>query len=125
MTESDYQRFIHNVSRFILVIGLLGAVGLGSFREIRTGAAFLIGAAVSWLSFWGWQHLVNALTPGAKKRSSWFFSLRLVVLLALAYVIIKFFRLNIAAAAIGLLVSALAVVCELIIELIFYARTRS
>ncbi len=125
MQESDYQRFIHNVSRFILVIGLAGTLGLASFFQIRTGAAFLIGAAVSWLSFWGWQHLVNALTPGAKKRSSWFFTLRLVVLLALAYAIIKFFGLNIAAAAIGLLVSALAVVCELIVELFFYARTRT
>ena len=123
MQESDYRRFIHNVSKFILVIGLAGAIGLASFFQIRVGVAFLIGAAVSYLSFWGWQHLVNALTPGAKQRSSWFFGLRLLVLLALAYGIIKFFRLNIAAAAVGLLVSAAAVICELVVELIFYARS--
>ncbi len=123
MQESDYARFIHNVTRYILVLGLLGAAGVASFRGIRTGAAFLIGATVSYASFWGWQHLVNALTPSVKKRSSWFFTLRLLVLLAAAYAIIKFFELNLAAAALGLLVSSAAVICELIVELIFYARS--
>jgi hypothetical protein len=121
MRESDYDRFIRNVTGYIVVIGLLGAVGIASLRGVRTGIAFLIGAAVSGLSFWGWQQLVNALTPGVKKRSSWFFTLRLLVLLAAAYAIIKFFGLNLAAAAVGLLVSSVAAIYELIVELIFYA----
>ena len=123
MQESDYQRFIHNITRYILIFGLLGSVAVASFRGIRDGVAFLIGAAVSYTSFWGWQHLVNALTPGAKKRSTWFFTVRLLALAALAYGIIKFFGLNLAAAALGLLVSSVAVVYELIVELILYART--
>lgn len=121
--ESDYQRFIREVTNYILVFALIGAVGVASFRGIRTGVAFLIGAAVSYASFWGWQHLVNTLTPDAKKRSHWFFTLRLLALVALAYAIIKFFGLNLAAAALGLLVSSVAVIYELIVELIFYART--
>jgi len=118
MQESDYQRFIHNVTRYILIFGLAGAIGVASFRGIRDGVAFLIGAMVSYASFWGWQHLVNALTPGAKKRSSWFFTLRLLALIVLAYGIIRFFGLNLAAAALGLLVSSVAAIYELIVELI-------
>ena len=121
MQESDYKRFIHNVTRYILIFGALGAIGVASFRGIRTGIAFLIGGAVSYASFWGWQHLVNALTPGAKKRPNWFFPLRLLALLAAAYVIIKFLKLNLAVAALGLLVSSVAVIYELIVELIVHA----
>ena len=69
----------------------------------------------------GWQQLVNALMPGVKKRCSWFFTLRLLVLLAVAYAIINFFGLDLAAAAVGLLVSSVAAIYELIVELIFYA----
>ena len=121
--ESDYARFIRNVSRYILVFGVLAGIGVAAARGVRTGIAFLIGAAVSYASFWGWQRIVDALTPGSKKRSSWFFTLRLLALLAAAYAIIRFFDLNLAAAALGLLVSSAAVICELIVELIFYART--
>lgn len=119
--ENDYHRFIRNVTGSIIVIGLLGTVGIASARGIRMGVSFLIGAFVSYASFAGWQRLVGALAPGAKRRSPWFV-VRILALLGLAWVIIKFLGLNIAAAAGGLFVSAAAVILELIFELI-YART--
>ena len=89
---------------------------------IRIGLAFLIGATVSYVSFWGWRQVVDALAPGPKKRSSFPFVLRILLLVVVAYAIIKLLGLNVAAAASGLLVSAAAVLLELIFELV-YART--
>jgi lipid-A-disaccharide synthase-like uncharacterized protein len=91
-------------------------------KGIRIGLAFLIGGFVSYISFWGWRQVVDALTPTPKKRSSLPYVLRILAFLVLAYAIIKFLELNVAAAASGLLVSAAAVLLELVFELI-YART--
>ena len=66
-----------------------------------------------------WRRAVDAIVPNPKKRSNAFFVIRLLALLALAWVIIKFLGLNIAAAALGLLVSGAAVVLEIIYELIY------
>ena len=124
MQESEntfYDRAIHRIRWIILGLGLAGTGGVSAIGGVWSGLAFLIGAAVSYLSFSGWQRLAAALSPDAKKRSSWFI-LRLVALLAVAWVIIKILRLNMAAAVGGLLVSSAAVILELVYELI-YART--
>jgi hypothetical protein len=116
-----YDRVVRRIGRIILALGLIGAIGLAVWKGISSGFAFLIGSGVSYASFWGWRIVVDALVPTAKKRSPAFFVLRLVALVAVAWVIIKFLGLNVAAAALGLLVSGAAVVLEIIYELI-YAR---
>jgi hypothetical protein len=125
MAESDpafYDRAIRRISRLTLVLGLIGTAATASVRGIRDGLAFLIGASLSYASFWGWQQLANAITPGRKPRSSRFFVFRMLALAGLAYVIIRFLGLNVAVAVAGLLVSTAAVLLEIIYELI-YART--
>jgi len=125
MAESDptsYRQVTRRIGWFILALGVGGAVAVAIARGFRDGLAFLLGASVSYASFWGWQRVVDALTPGSKPKSSRFFILRLVLLGAAAYVIIKFLSLNVAVAVTGLLVSGAAVILELIYELI-YART--
>jgi len=125
MAESDpafYDRAIRRISRLTLILGFIGAAAVASVRGVRDGLAFLIGASLSYVSFWGWQQLANAITPGRKPRSAKFFILRMIAILALAYVIIRFLGLNIAVAVAGLLVSTVAVLLEIIYELI-YART--
>jgi hypothetical protein len=114
----SYERFIRRVQWIVLALGLAGALGLTFSRGIRTGTAFLIGAAISFTSFWGWQRVVDGLGPQPRQHGRVFFVLRLVALVALACVIIKYLRLNVAAAAVGLLVSGAAVILELIFELI-------
>jgi|HubBroStandDraft_4_1064222.scaffolds.fasta_scaffold2016749_1 hypothetical protein len=120
--QAFYERFIRRVTWIILALALTGSAVLAIIKGIRIGLAFLIGATVSYGSFWGWRQLVDALTPEPKKRSSFPLVLRILLLIALAYAIIRFLGLNVAAAASGLLVSAAAVLLELIYELI-YART--
>jgi hypothetical protein len=117
-----YERFIRRVTWIMLALALAGSAVLGMTKGIRIGLAFLIGATVSYGSFWGWRRLVDALAPGPKKRSSFAFVLRILLLVVVAYAIIKLLGLNVAAAASGLLVSAGAVLLELIYELI-YTRT--
>lgn len=115
--HASYDRFIRRVQWIVFALGVAGAAGLTYFRGFRTGFAFLIGAVISFTSFWGWQRVVDRLGPNPRKRSQTFFVLRLIALVALACVIIKYLRLDVAAAAIGLLVSGAAVIIELVIEL--------
>jgi lipid-A-disaccharide synthase-like uncharacterized protein len=120
--QAFYDRFIRRVTWIMVVLAITGSVLLVITKGIRIGLAFLIGATVSYGSFWGWRQLVDALAPQPKKRSSFPFVFRILLLMAAAYAIIRFLGLNVAAAASGLLISAAAVLLELIFELI-YART--
>lgn len=116
-----YDRVVRRISRIIVVLGLGGAVSVAAYKGIGSGAAFLIGSAVSFASFLGWRRFVDALGPNPKQQRPVLYVLRLVAVAAVACVIIKFLGLNVAAAALGLLVSGAAVVLEIIYELI-YAR---
>lgn len=125
MPQADqvfYDRFIRRVNWMIVGLGLAGSAVLAFGKGVRIGLAFLIGAAGSYASFWGWQRVAEALTPSSKKPRSYGFILRIAVLFVLAYAIIRFLGLSFAAVVSGLLVSAAAVLLELIFELI-YART--
>jgi hypothetical protein len=116
-----YERVVRRITRIIVILGLAGATGATLLKGTTAGFSFLLGAAVSFTSFWGWRHVADALGPNPKKRSHAYFVIRLLALVAVACVIIKFLGLNQAAAALGLLVSGAAVVLEIIYELI-YAR---
>lgn len=126
MAESDpafYENAIRRIRRLIVILGIAGAAGIASFRGIPTGFAFLIGATASYLSFLGWQQIATAIGPDIKKkRSPRYFIVRILAFVALAYVIMRFLGLSAAAAVAGMLVSAAAVMLEIIYELI-YART--
>ena len=116
-----YTQALRRIGILILAIGTIGAGALTTLRGFRLGLAFLIGALFSYASFLGWQHVVAALSPGAAKKSPWRFVIRMIALGALACVIIKLLGLHVAAALTGLLVSAAAVILEIVFELI-YAR---
>jgi len=124
MPENDegfYQRGMRRITGLILALGIAGAIGLTPVKGYRFGLGFLVGAGFSYLSFWRWQRVLEAIGPSFKPQSSLRLMLRILLLIALAYVIIRFLDLNIAAAGLGLLVSAGAVIIEIIYELI-YAR---
>ena len=114
-----YDRVVRRISRIILMLAVIGAISMALWKGIASGFAFLIGSGISYASYWGWRIVADALVPNSKKRSPTFFVLRLLALVAVAWVIIKFLGLNVAAAALGLLVSGAAVVLEIIYELIY------
>ena len=122
-SERDfYSQVIGRISLIILILGSIGTVALSAIKGLNIGFGFLIGAALSYVSFWRWQQVVSAIGPGSGKKSPWMFILRILALGVAAYVIIKFLGLNVGAVLAGLLVSAASVIIELIYELI-YART--
>ena len=67
----------------------------------------------------GLAPLADALGPNPRKPKPALYALRMIALVAGAWVIIKFLGLNLAAAALGLLVSGAAVVLEIVYELIY------
>ncbi|MGE5569719.1 MAG: ATP synthase subunit I [Rhodospirillales bacterium] len=102
---------------------LAGAVALAAlpFLGGLWALAFLLGAAASYLNF-AWLHqVVNALGPNARparKRVFWFVALRYLLLGGAGYVIVKVFGLNVIAALSGLFVPVVAVIGEILYELI-------
>ncbi|MGB6609436.1 MAG: hypothetical protein WBE63_06835 [Acidobacteriaceae bacterium] len=121
MAESDtfYQKAVRRISWITGVLGVAGTIVATSLRGYRAGLAFLLGAAVSYVSFVGWQRFADALGPDAKRRFGWLFVIRILVLLSVAWVIIKFLGPNVAAGATGLFVGTGAIILEIIYELIY------
>jgi hypothetical protein len=126
MTQGDdpqgelfYAQVRQRITWFILVLGISGALIAGIRKGWGTGLAFLIGAAISYLSFWRWEQIVSSLGSKPNFGSSRWWMLRSIVLVLLAYVIIRVLGLNLVAALVGLLVSAAAVMLEIIYELIY------
>jgi hypothetical protein len=118
--ESEfYDRAIRRIGWLIPALGLGGAIGAAIWKGPGSGGAFLIGAAISYTSFGAWRRFTDAIGPNPKKQKPALYVLRSLALVAGAYVIIKLLGLNIAAAALGLLVSGAAAILELVFELIY------
>ena len=117
-----YQRIVRRITWFILVLGLLGAVVLGLAKGLRFGVGFLLGASLSYVSFWRWKHVVDALAGQPKRSSIWLWLLRFAVLIAAGYAIVNYLEVKPVTVFLGLLVSAAAVLVSVIYELI-HART--
>jgi hypothetical protein len=118
--EDDFYRNVQRrTTMFILLIGVGGAVVAVTWRGLLVGGGFLTGAAVSFGSFWRWEQIVSSLGAAPKGRGSLWWMLRSMVLVAVAYGIIRVLGLNLPAALVGLLVSSTAVILELVYELVF------
>src|SRR5579883_2223224 len=105
-----YLRIVRRITHGILILGPLGAVAAFVSGGWRFGVGFLLGAALSYVSFWRWQRVVESLSGSAKGRSLTGLILRFVGLVAIAYAIIKYLEVNPVAVFLGLLTSAAAVV---------------
>lgn len=121
MLRSDpafYENALRRIKLIILVLGLAGAVFLAIRKDVRFGGGFLIGTAASYLSFWRWQIVVEAIGGAKVRRSPWLLALRLAVLFAGGYVIIMLTGFNAGAAVMALLLPGAAVTIEILYELI-------
>ena len=121
--QAFYEGVVRRIKRLILILGLLGAIAIATWKGWRFGGGFLIGAATSYFSFWRWQRVVDAVGPGGTNgRSPWLLALRFVVLIAAGYVIIDLTGVNQGAAVAGLLVPGAAATIEIVYELIYGTR---
>ena len=113
-----YRNIIRRVTRLILVIGVAASIAAAVVRGSRYGFGFLLGALLSWASFWRWRKVVDALGGAPKQRSAWTWITRFAVLVIAAYVTVRYLGVSPEAVFLGLLVSAAAVIVALIYELI-------
>ena len=122
MPDSDaavYEAANRRIAWIILALGLSGSLALTIVYGWREGVGFLLGASVSYLSFWRWRKVVDALgTPSGRPRAASVWILRFLAMALLVYGIIRFLEVNLAAAVTGLLVSAAAVLIEIFYEFV-------
>lgn len=120
MIPNDGEAFRRSMVRMTYIMASLIAAGVAYLlfaRGVRDAASFLLGGAVSWLSFWRWRKVVESLGSETSKSGSFRWILRFALLAAVAYVIVKYLEVNLVAALVGLLVAAAAVVFEIIFQL--------
>jgi hypothetical protein len=122
MPDSDaaaYEAANRRIAWIIVALGVSGGMALTILHGWREGAGFLLGATISYLSFWRWRKVVDALgTPSGRPRAASVWILRFLAMALLVYGIIRFLEVNLAAAVTGLLVSAAAVLIEIFYEFV-------
>ncbi len=110
-------------------IGAAGVILFLFWRGWQWSAGFALGAAASWLNFRWLKKLVDSLGQAAtgvkppKARAAIVLGLRYALLAAAGYAILRFSEISLAAALLGLFVSAAAVVIEILYQLIAYGST--
>ena len=114
---------VRRIAWLMLSLSILGFGIAWIMHGPAAGAGFLIGSAISWLSFRSFKGLTDALgNPARRRRKHWFLAIlmggRYLLLGVLGYVIVKYFEINLLAALAGLLVSAAALTIEILYELI-------
>lgn len=117
--DDIYRRMIRRVTALIVGIGIAASIAVAAFKGMRFGGGFLLGAFLSWASFWRWKKVVDSLGGDApQRRSALIWVLHFAVLFGAAYVIVRYLKVPPAAMFLGLLVSAAAVIVSILYELI-------
>lgn len=120
-----YERALRRIYIHMIWIGLAGCAVAAWRFGWAAGMGFLVGAAVSVINFRWLHRLADSLDPAAprpRKGLKLLLPLRYVLFGVAGYVIVRYFRVNMLAALVGLFVAVAAVLVEILYELI-YVRT--
>jgi hypothetical protein len=110
------------IGRILIVVSALGTCGALAIGGWKTGAGFLLGAAISGLNFHWLHKLVIAIGAGGHPRfRSVILGFRYLILGAGAYVIVRLSSIRLTAVLAGLFVLTAALFVEVIFEFV-YAR---
>lgn len=118
----DYPRLKQRLGKIITAVAIVGSALAGLRGGWTWAAGFLIGSIASYFNFRNLLGIVESLgSPQATGRLGAFawILFRLILLVAGAFVIIKFTRINIIAAFAGLFVPVAAVILEAVFELTY------
>ena len=129
--DLDERYLDRSVTRMIRSMAAMSAAGvllLWLWQGWRWGLGFALGAAASWLNFCWLKKLVDSLAQAAsgkppRNRAAVMLGLRYLLLAAAGYVILRSSEISLAAALLGLFVSAAAVVLEIVYQLVVYGST--
>jgi hypothetical protein len=120
----DFTDFTRRLGKIIVGLAIVGSGLAGLLGGWTWAAGFLIGSAASYFNFRNLAGIVHSLgrphSSGRIGAFAWIL-LRLILLCAGAFVIIRFTRINILAAFAGLSVPVAAIILEAILK-ITYAR---
>ncbi len=118
-----FERTAARVTRNIEIIGVAGASVAFAWKGWQTGLGFALGAIGAWFNFRWLKGFVGGLGPnGNPGPSGVFFAIRYLILAAGAYVILKYSRLSLPAALLGLFTPLAAVIVEVLIQLTYARR---
>jgi hypothetical protein len=124
--ERHYRAALHRIYRYMVVLSVAGSVVVTYYAGTSWGIGFLLGAFISAINFRWLHRMVDSVGPNPAtkpgKGLTFLLSFRYVILGLVGYVIVRYFKVNIMAALIGLFVAVAAVLIEILYELI-YART--
>ncbi len=128
--ELHYRTALRRIYLHTVVVAAAGAVFAFWQWGVAAGVGFLVGASISAVNFRWLHRLVDSLGPQpetqpAKKPrrvSAVFLGSRYLVFGLAGYVIVRYFKISIMAALVGLFVAVAAVLIEILYELV-YART--
>ena len=116
-------RALARIWKVMWMMGAGGAVILLAWRGWRWGVGWVVGATLSALNFrWLKQMADGVGSETAKPRKAVFLGMRWILLGSGLYVILKYSALSVPAALAGLLLSTAAVMVEILLELLMYAR---
>jgi hypothetical protein len=123
MTEPEAALYVRRIYWLTLGFGLLGFVVYFGLQGWRPAAGFALGALGSFGNLWLYERLTRSIEPapaGEPPKKPWqagVFILRYLVMILVAYAIVKVLGVNALAVILGLLTSTAAVVTSTIIEL--------
>lgn len=121
IVDIDYGRATRRLFWITGVIGFAGSLVAWWAAGNSAGAGFLIGSTISLANLWIWHAIAKRLSGGEDKPSrmmSSFFAGRFLGLFALGYVMLKTLNVQPLAMVLGLLVSGMAVIAEILLELV-------
>ncbi|MFZ0593212.1 MAG: ATP synthase subunit I [Bryobacteraceae bacterium] len=119
--DIDYGQATRRLFWLTCGIGLTGSLVAWWVAGNSAGGGFLIGSAASLANLWIWHAIARHLSSGEEKPSrtmAGLFAGRFLGLFALGYVILKTLNVQPLAMVLGLFVSALAVIAEILFELV-------
>jgi hypothetical protein len=105
------------VLRLTLLLGTIGTIVVLARHGVRDALGFLVGAGLSYLSFWSWVRLAGTIGVSGKRPatgSAVFLALRYVLIGVAIYAIIEGLGSTPEALIVGLLVSFAALALELL-----------
>ena len=123
-SEPDiFERTAARLTRTIAALGFAGAIVAFAWLGWQAGFGFALGAAAAWFNFRWLKGFVSGLGPAAKpRRFSVFFAFRYIILAAGAYVILRYSKVSLPAAFMGLFLPLAAVIVEILTQLRYERR---
>jgi hypothetical protein len=118
--DIDYEQSTRRLYWLTFIIGVTGTAVAWAVWGVNRGAGFGIGSAASLINLWVWQMLsvrLSSKPSGKSMLAAGLFAGRFLALFVFGYVIVRALNVQPLAAILGLLVSAAAVVAEIVIEL--------